>query len=286
MRITLAGRYNRPVGLASVIDLGWRAAYLLAGARSVRVLAPMRASIYIVVDGEIVWLGGPGDVMHPRAVLLSEPPAPCGLVAGDTVSVPRSAVRAWRPPPILADRRAAAALHRGAGRLAKSMSTVGDPTGFGAWLLGRPLAFPLSGAGKLAHALAGAFAAHDSLGAAAAAVPLLGLGAGLTPSGDDFVGGAFFAHAALAQPGEAHDVSWRRAAATVRSAASGATNRISAALLGDLVDGHGWSPLHELARALASDDELAAVDAASRLTRLGHSSGWDLLAGFVAGTTR
>jgi len=285
MRITLAGRYNRPVSLASVIELGWRAARLLDGAPAARVLAPLRASIYIVIEGEIVWLGGPGDVIHPRAVLLSEPPDPCGRVAGDTLSLPRSAVVPWRPPPLVADRRAAAALHRGAERLATTMSSLGDPIGFGAWLVARPLAFPLSGAGRLADALAGACAAHDALGAAEAAVSLLGLGAGLTPSGDDFVGGAFFARAALAQLGEAH-ASWRRAAATVRGAAEGATNPISAALLGDLLDGHGWSPLHELARALASGDESGAIDAATRLTRLGHSSGWDLLAGFVAGAAR
>jgi len=282
MRITLAGRYNRPVDPARVVDLGWRAAHLLDGAHSVRVLAPMRASIYIVIDGEIAWLTGPGDVMHPRAVLLSERPDPRGLVAGDTVSLPPSAVRAWRPPAVVANRRAAAALRRGAERLAKTTLSLGDPTGFGAWLVARPLAFPLRGAGKLADALAGALAANDAVGAAEAAAPLLGLGAGLTPSGDDFVGGAFFARAVLAELGEARGGSWRRAAATVRGAATGATHPISAALLGDLLEGHGWSPLHDLARALASDDESAAAEAASRLTQLGHSSGWDLLAGFIA----
>lgn len=286
MRITLAGRYNRPVDLARVVNLGWRAAHLLDGARSVRVLAPMRASIYIVIDGEIAWLAGPGDVMHPRAVLLSERPDPRGLVAGDSVSVPLSAVRPWHPPVLVRDRRAAAALRRGAERLTKTILTLGDPTGFGAWLAARPLAFPLSGAGKLADALASALAANDPVGAAESAAPLLGLGAGLTPSGDDFVGGAFFARATLAQLGEAHGVLWRRAAATVGRTASGATHPISEAILRDLLEGHGWSPLHELARALASDDESAAAEAASRLTRLGHSSGWDLLAGFVAGAAR
>jgi hypothetical protein len=54
-------------------------------------------------------------------------------------------------------------------------------------------------------------------------------------------------------------------------------------LLGDLLAGEGWAPLHDLARALAGDDETASRDAARHLTRLGHSSGWDLLAGFVAG---
>jgi hypothetical protein len=39
-----------------------------------------------------------------------------------------------------------------------------------------------------------------------------------------------------------------------------------------------------VARALATDaPEGIVLEAARRLTRLGHSSGWDLLAGFVAG---
>ena len=271
--------------LGSVIDIGWRARELLDGAPLARVLAPMRASIYIVVAGEILWLGGPADVMHPRAVRLSEPPDPSDLVACDTLSVPSCTVGAWRPAPLSRDPRAAAALRRGADRLAKRALTLGEPTGFGAWLVARPLAFPLTGAGKSADALARACTSDNAAGAAEAALALLGLGAGLTPSGDDFVGGAFFARAALALLGEA-DAAWPQAAATVRVAAGAATNAISAALLEDLLDGHGWSPLHDLARALASDDESAATDAASRLTRLGHSSGWDLLAGFVAGAAR
>jgi hypothetical protein len=69
----------------------------------------------------------------------------------------------------------------------------------------------------------------------------------------------------------------------VRSAATRLTHPIGAALLGDLLDGEGWAPLHDLARALAHEDDATALDAARRLTQLGHSSGWDLLAGFMAG---
>ena len=282
---TLAGRYNRPVRLGSVIEIGWRAREALDRATSARVLSPMRASIYIVVNGQILWLGGPADVMHPRAVRLSQSPDLSGLVAGDTLSVPPCTVAAWRAAPLRANPAGATALRRAAGHLVKSALTLGEPTGFGAWLAARPLAFPLAGAGKSADALAGACASDNAAGAAEAALALLGFGAGLTPSGDDFVGGAFFARAALTQLGEANSVAWQQAAATVRSAAGVATHPISAALLGDLLDGHGWSPLHDLARALASDDAPAAIDAAARLTRLGHSSGWDVLAGFLGALT-
>src|SRR5438874_581081 len=86
-------------------------------------------------------------------------------------------------------------------------------------------------------------------------------------------------------------VAWRpadgpataEAARALRRGAARLTHPIGAALLGDLLVGEGWAALHDLAAALARDDEPAALEAARRLTRLGHSSGWDLLAGFVAG---
>src|SRR5207247_1635834 len=131
------------------------------------------------------------------------------------------------------------------------------------------------------HARAGA--ADDPARPAEAATALLGCGPGLTPAGDDFTGGAFFARALLARAGIVDAAAWQAGASAVRTAAARLTHPIGAALLGDLLAGEGWAPLHDLAAALARDDEPAALDAAGRLTRLGHSSGWDLLAGFVAG---
>jgi hypothetical protein len=275
------------MGLDGIVAIGWRAAALLSRPHPVaRVLAPLSASIYIGVDGEILWLGGPADVMHPRAVLLSEPPDPAGLTADDAISLPPCGVSAWRPEALVEGADVAAALRRGAARLAQTALELGEPQGFGARLADRVLQFPLAGAGRFADTLAEASAADDASAAAEAALALLGLGTGLTPSGDDFVGGAFFARATLGRLGGSDSASWGQAAAGVRAAARGATHPISAALLGDLVDGHGWSPLHDLTRALAAGDDAAATNAAQRLVRLGHSSGWDLLAGFVAGCAR
>src|SRR5207247_2370326 len=140
-----------------------------------------------------------------------------------------------------------------------------------------------AGAGARADTLARACAADDPARSAEAATALLGLGPGLTPAGDDFTGGAFFARALLARAGIVDAAAWQAGASAVRTAAARLTHPIGAALLGDLLAGEGWAPLHDLAAALARDDEPAALDAAGRLTRLGHSSGWDLLAGFVAG---
>ena len=77
---------------------------------------------------------------------------------------------------------------------------------------------------------------------------------------------------------------WARAAASVRAHAPELTHPISAALLGDMLDGHAHAPLHELADALAAAAPLdATLAAARRLVRIGHSSGWDMLAGLVGG---
>jgi hypothetical protein len=286
MSTTLAGRYNRPVTLSPVIQIGWRAAESLAHrGPNVRVLAPVGASIYIDAGGEILWVGGPIDLMHRRAIVLAEPPGPAAYVAGDVLFIQPSRILPWRPEAPIAGASAAAALWQGARRLRENAASLGAPQGFGAWLTGKLLAFPLAGAGKAADALADACGRDDADAAADAALALLGLGAGLTPSGDDLVGGAFFARAALAAASGADSAAWRTAAARVRAATTDATNPISAALLGDLLEGHGWSALHDLVSALSGDDDSRTITAARRLACLGHSSGWDLLAGFIAGAS-
>ena len=286
MPTTLAGRYNRLVVLGTVIQIGWRAAEILARrGPDVRVVAPIGASIYIGVGGEILWLGGPTDLMHPRAVLLCAPPDAAACVVGDALSVPHSPGFGWRPEAPTGGARAEAALRRGARRLGAIAASLGAPQGFGVWLTRTSLGFPLTTAAKAADTLADACARDDADAAADAALGLLGLGAGLTPSGDDLVGGAFFARAVLAAVGGSDGTAWRTAASRVRAAAGEATNPISAALLSDLLEGHGWSALHDVVSALAVDDESRAVAAARRLTRLGHSSGWDVLAGFIAGAS-
>src|SRR5205085_2196654 len=106
-----------------------------------------------------------------------------------------------------------------------------------------------------------------------------GLGGGLTPSGDDFVGGALFAQRLL----PTHDRSaWDLAAARIVADAAALTHAISATLLADLSAGEGWAPLYALLDALARADTDAAIAAARSLTAMGHSSGWDIVAGVVA----
>jgi len=263
----------RPVAIGEIAH----AAVLRAGGAG-RVLARLSASTYLTVGGEIVWLGAAGSVLHPRAIL-GGPPS----VAGEIVRFDVGALAPWVPPALALDRATAARLAVEWRRLAAGAAALGAPRGFGALLVGAALVFPLDGARDTAAALARACARDDADAAADAAHALLGLGGGLTPSGDDFAGAAFFARRLLGTAGCADAAAWRRAGDALRTAATTRTHPISAALLGDLVAGRGWAPLHELVAALAAGTMGPAEAAARRLVRLGHTSGWDLLAGLGAG---
>ncbi|MDA1127690.1 MAG: DUF2877 domain-containing protein [Chloroflexi bacterium] len=114
---------------------------------------------------------------------------------------------------------------------------------------------------------------------------LIGLGPGLTPSGDDFIGGFLFMayHLSSAYPSE---LEWNVGEAEMfllRSESK--TSRISFALLTDLAGGQSHESLHDLVDGLMSrTQDFDAAALVRRVTEIGHSSGWDMLTGMVAGT--
>lgn len=106
---------------------------------------------------------------------------------------------------------------------------------------------------------------------------LIGLGPGLTPSGDDYLGGAMIA---LIMSGRAEDAA-SLASPALAMAAEG-TNRISAAHLRTAAKGLGADALHRSIDALARADDTALAAGLRGLDAIGHSSGWDALAGAVS----
>lgn len=242
-----------------------------------RVLARLSTSTYLTADGEIVWLGGPDAIMHPRSILVAAAPRP----VSDDVHVDVAALSPWRPVPLALEGVTMATLAERWRAL--DAATLGTPGGFGALLAGRPLTFPLYGARDAAAAVARACAHHEAAAVAEAALALLGVGGGLTPSGDDYVGGALFVHALFGFVGPGDTAAWRHTVERVLAAAPTRTHPISVALLGDLATGLSWAPLHALVAALAAGPTAAAREAAHRLVGLGHTSGWDMLAGVAAG---
>jgi hypothetical protein len=207
---------------------------------------------YALWQGRIVWAGQQPQTDHPRQ--LTSP---------------------WRAVPAHYEPQA---LRAGA-MLAWQVLEATTKPGLLAWLGGEQPPFPLNLALSRLHGLATALHAQHLPAFEAACLRLLGLGAGLTPSGDDLVGAVFFTlhHAPIP--------SWQTPIAGVRArirkAAQSATNPISAALLDDLLDGSSYRALHELFDALhgqqASDIE-RSIDA---LLRVGASSGGDMLAGVL-----
>lgn len=106
---------------------------------------------------------------------------------------------------------------------------------------------------------------------------LIGLGRGLTPSGDDALGGAMIAARAFGDS-ELAD----RLAAWLMPRAKTATSDISFAHLAAAAEGQGAAALHDTMHALACADRTSLIDGLRRLDAIGHSSGWDALAGATA----
>jgi hypothetical protein len=127
-----------------------------------------------------------------------------------------------------------------------------------------------------AEALAGGLAAGDDVRVARGARSLAGLGGGLTPAGDDFIVGVLLAAwAGLYGPGAE-----RRGAAAAEAAAP-RTTTLSAAYLRAAARGECLAPWHDLFAAQRLG-EAATRAAVAALVAIGHTSGADALAGFVA----
>ncbi len=110
----------------------------------------------------------------------------------------------------------------------------------------------------------------------AAARRLVGLGHGLTPSGDDFWCGAMLALRALGFT----DILERVSGAVLKQAGE-RTNKISRAHLECAAAGQGAQALHETISAVGVRDEARLRSALRALDGIGHTSGRDSLAGVV-----
>jgi hypothetical protein len=132
--------------------------------------------------------------------------------------------------------------------------------------------------------IAKACLSHDLCTVIRLAEGLIGLGEGLTPSGDDFLGGLFFAryllscsyphllYLEISNLPEWIDANQPR------------TNLISFVLLKDNAAGHALEPLNRFGIALLTNQPVEnACSAASDLITVGHTTGWNMLTGFLVG---
>jgi hypothetical protein len=110
-----------------------------------------------------------------------------------------------------------------------------------------------------------------------AARGMSGLGEGLTPTGDDFLMGAFLAYHLVNPHGQKTDF-----LTDVVNALVGRTNILSTSFVECAARGEAALPWHMLVEALEHGSPQVLINACDRIIAIGHSSGADALAGFVA----
>jgi len=286
-----------------------------SGGRGV-VAAVFDRSLYVRVGDDFICIGEPAVGNGPTALIIAARVAAFGLRQGQCASVGSGRIavagvlfdlgkaETWRAPPWPTASAALAATcatiaHRAA---AESPADSLARAAFGSddaplTRLARPRMAKFASAIRQAHASSSPAKAGDPVTTApselrgqclldaplsrgmtsqellARAVHnLIGLGHGLTPSGDDFLIGALAMLDALGQT-NIHAVLGRAVVA-----AAGRTSPLSASFLRAAAAGHVGENLHTAVAAILSGDADAAVAAAARI---GHTSGWDALAGAV-----
>lgn len=105
---------------------------------------------------------------------------------------------------------------------------------------------------------------------------LVGLGPGLTPSGDDLLGGMMLALAALGLT-DIRDALWQ----SIGSELDDLTVPISAMHLSAAADGLGAEAMHRMIGAVVAGDATAIAALLPTMSEIGATSGWDSLAGVV-----
>jgi len=271
------------------------------------VLAGRSRAMYLQsASGDLLWLA-PRDVpMHRRGVRVSEPGlwtrpestyrlAGTELVFGSGASADLSQARTWEPQRFAGDPGLSQGnLPAHLARVSTLLMHLPSPQGFGVFL---PGITEFSSGGRLpgeaprhdpfitrafpaVRGIAHACRQHDLAALLAQAESLVGLGEGLTPSGDDFIGGVLFGLAMLEEACIPFRGYAREAVTSFLEKARTQTNRISYVLLSDHAAGHASEDLQRFALSvLAGRMQPGIHQAASELIGMGHSTGWSLLTG-------
>lgn len=228
------------------------------------VCAVFRRSFYVRVNDKYACVGDAALGRGPLNALVAAFEAP---PLGTAVLVSLEGAQSWAPPPA-----------RGAARpnlqaLRACLDGHVPEEGLGCVILGVNNA--LSVHAQPALEALDRWLAGNTLGAEAA--QLIGLGPGLTPSGDDYLGGVLVALRWVGRGAQA-DSLWRWLEPRIAQR----TSAISAAHLAAAAGGEMHETLHDVLKDLAAWEAPDLLPALARLDTLGHTSGWDALAGIVA----
>lgn len=276
----------------------------LSAAFSGHIQGVHRVATYIAVEGtdDLVVLaldavgGVPGGALIERlgdfrAIGLERGMAV--TASAGRVSIPRTGVsldlagaRPWSASlPATAACEPGAALRQGVAA-ARALAALAAPRGGFAPLLGDPLeslvadsrlngAFAAAARPRIA-ALAAGLGNGDVATASRAATSLIGLGPGLTPSGDDLLVGLLAGLEATGHPLLAV------MATTIASQARGGTTSVGASALRNAARGQFSERLHDVLVAVASPDAAGLPRAIERAMAYGSTSGADTLVGLFA----
>jgi hypothetical protein len=286
-----------------ITHMGATARAHLASGQCGQVLAVVSNAIYLLTaSGELLWLASDGAPMHRRCLKVSAPlPRPdqgapfyvdghC-LEIDPGLAFDTASASLWQPPKVnRSDLIAVTAVAARVRALVPSLD-LSRATGFGRFIP------EIVGCGPsieaaiddlvLTHAkptvlsVADACLSQDRRQIARCADALIGLGAGLTPSGDDLVGGLLFGARVLLDAYPGSSVSDM---AIIGEHYRMRTNQISFTLLDDLANGHAIEPLYHLVNGILMGESLRSIRlAVGRVTRVGHSTGWDMVAGLFTG---
>ena len=240
--------------MSFAIEVAGRFAREALAAGEGEVCAVFRRSFYLRCPGERYACVGDSSLgFGPLNASMSEFSLPS---LGERLSVSVQNAAPWQPPPhtSLVDLVA----------LRKAATNRVPAQGLGGLILGAHNA--LSGHAQPALDALERWLVGNALGNEAE--QLIGLGPGLTPSGDDYFGGMLVA-LRLAARGVQADGLWR----WLQPRLAQRTSAISAAHLAAAAGGEAHEALHEVLNGSLDLDKLDAV---------GHCSGWDALAGAVA----
>ncbi len=266
----LAEDFCRRGGLVEVAAVFERSFYLGSGKTFVCIGEPA------IGNGPLTLTAHPGACRN----LGLEPGQPAVVSSGD-IAIGNTVLtfdrcKSWRPPAWPAPLPARRLIETGIA-LARRVAREGPAKGLAGGMFGDSSAVGSSGFALTASQRVEAFASwlSEALAGAQFSPPpikgLVGLGPGLTPSGDDFLTGVLALLDALGEK-RAHAI----LAGAIKQSAHSLTSRLSACLLGVAADGHVGEYLH-CAVSSATSGQVDAAVAACR--RIGHSSGWDMMAG-------
>jgi hypothetical protein len=291
-----------PFQRLTIARCGAIAREVLSDDGEVRVLAVFERTFYLACPHGIVCVGPPDLIAGPINVATADERTWTSLAlavddegaiaagmatVGDTLAIDVASGTTWHPPPF--PDFVASSASRGVTAIRDAVAAECPSDGLASLVFSPAVRRASSGIDAASAAAQPVAQLRDTLpgvlrsgrwnaAALRAATLLIGLGPGFTPSGDDLVGGLMLALTAAGRAPLRNDL-WH----ALRPELDDLTTPPSAMHLSAAADGMAAEPIHHLLDEILSGGTPALGDRLAAVTRLGHTSGWDIAAGTILG---